>query len=273
MLNLRQIISLTQGYNFHSHTQFCDGRDTIESIARAAVDCGVEHLGFTPHSPIPIPSPCNMSMASFESYRREIERVGELTAGKCRIYMGMEIDYLGPEWGPAHEYFVGLGLDYAIGSVHFIPNQKGECVDIDGPFADFNRRMDEYFNGDVRYVVETYYAQSQAMLAAGCFDVLGHFDKIGNNASNFSPGLEDEAWYQRLVSDFIDQIIASGVIVEINTKARVDFGRFFPGERYWQRLIDAGVPLMVNSDAHYAQKLQASRDDAFAILKSMGYGC
>ena len=267
---LRQIISLTQRYNFHSHTQFCDGRDTIADLTKSAVVSGIEHLGFTPHSPLPIASPCNMSMTDVDCYKREIENAKILAEGKCQIYLGMEIDYLGSQWGPAAEYFKNLGLDYKIASVHFISNQKGEYIDIDGQFKDFKQRMGEYFENDIRYVVSTFYAQSHAMLNDGHFDILGHFDKVGLNASYFKPGIEDEAWYIVLVDELIDHIISSNVIVEINTKARAEHGRFFPGERYWHRLIRSKVPLMVNSDAHFANKLGASRNEAFDILKSMG---
>ena len=50
-------------------------------------------------------------------------------------------------------------------------------------------------------------------------------------------------------------------------------GRFFPGERYWPRLIAAGVRLLVNSDAHYADRLTADRDEAFTLLNRAGYDC
>jgi histidinol-phosphatase (PHP family) len=40
----------------------------------------------------------------------------------------------------------------------------------------------------------------------------------------------------------------------------------FPDERLLPRLIDAGVPIVVNSDAHYPDKVNASRDIGLAIL-------
>ncbi|MDE6077773.1 MAG: hypothetical protein K2G29_08580, partial [Muribaculaceae bacterium] len=60
MLDLRRVVATTDSYNFHTHGQFCDGRDTMEAMAKAASDAGLLHLGFTPHSPVPIKSPCNM---------------------------------------------------------------------------------------------------------------------------------------------------------------------------------------------------------------------
>lgn len=56
------IIGSDMLYNFHSHTQFCDGRATMAEFAAEAVAQGFTHYGFSPHSPVPIQSPCNMSM-------------------------------------------------------------------------------------------------------------------------------------------------------------------------------------------------------------------
>lgn len=260
-------------YNFHTHTQFCDGRSTMADIARAAVEGGFGHIGFTPHGPVGIPSPCNMSADDVERYFAEVDRLNVLWEGRCRFYRGMEIDYLGPACNAADAYFSALGLDYSISSVHFIPSQSGMLIDIDGRYERFARNMHDHFGGDLRYVVETFYNRSMEMIERGGFDILGHFDKIWQNASYHCPGIEDEPWYRSLVDEYIDRIISSGVTVEINTKARGEHGRFFPGERYWPRLIAAGVRLLVNSDAHYADRLTAGRDEAFTLLNCAGYDC
>lgn len=267
--NLREIIRSTQKYNFHAHTQWCDGRSTLEQIAMAAADAGFEHFGFTPHSPIPIPSPCNMSEADLTAYRAEIERVGKLLEGQVKLYRGVEIDFLGEDWGPASELFANGDFDYTIGSVHFIPAQDGTLIDIDGRFEHFKERMEQHFHNDIRYVAETFYSQSHRMLELGGFDILGHLDKISQNASYFQPGIEEEGWYKRLVDDYIDHVAAVNPIVEINTKAREQHGRFFPHERYWRRLLDAGIDLCVNSDAHFADRVNASRAEAFATLEKL----
>ena len=64
-------------------------------------------------------------------------------------------------------------------------------------------------------------------------------------------------------------IVASGVGVEINTKAYMPHGRFFPHTRYFERLIRAGVTLIVNSDAHYAARIYDGRSEAFAVIDSI----
>ena len=264
-MNLLQETGGSRLYTFHSHTQFCDGRAAMEAFVPAAVAAGFTHYGFSPHSPVPIVSPCNMHRDNVDVYLAEVRRLQELWGDRIRLYASMEIDYLDESWGPSHEYFRNLPLDYRIGSVHFIPSDDGP-VDIDGRFESFARKMKDHFHGDIRYVVETFYRQSVAMVEAGGFDMIGHFDKVGHNASHYMPGVEDEPWYRKGVDDLIDCIVASGVTVELNTKAWKDHGRMFPGQRYMTRLLKAGVPIVVNSDAHVPALINAGRAEGFAML-------
>lgn len=269
-MDFNKIVTQTTQYNFHSHTQFCDGRATMEEMARAAVAAGFRHYGFSPHSPVPIVSPCNMAVADVPAFIAEAERIKSMPElASCRFYTAMEIDYLGIDYGPASPYFDSFPLDYTIGSVHFIPTQQGNLVDIDGNYDSFSRRMHENFHDDIDYVVDTFFAQSRAMVAAGGFDILGHFDKIGQNASYYAPGIENSAEYQRLASELIDMVIERNLTIELNTKAYKEHGRFFPGERWLPRLIDAGVTILVNSDAHYPDRINASRNEALQLLQTL----
>ncbi len=265
-MDFAEIAAVTDRYNFHSHTQFCDGRATMEEMALAALEAGMAHWGFSPHSPIPFDSPCNMAASDVDAYLAEVKRLRETLGDRINLYAAMEVDYISSEWGPAHPFFHSLPLDYTIGSVHFVPGPEG-YVDVDGSFDSFSRKMARYFDNDIRHVVETFYAQSMAMVEAGGFDVIGHLDKIGHNASLFRVGIEDEPWYKALVDSLIDLVIEKGLVVEINTKAYEAAGRFFPARRYLRRLIDAGVTLLVNSDAHYPDRVNLGRDAAFKMLR------
>lgn len=269
-MDFRSVLNGSRNYTFHTHTQFCDGHASMEEMAAAAFAQGFEFYGFSPHSPIPIASPCNMSYENVPAYFGEVERLRELYAGKpIQFFAGMEVDYLGADFGPASDYFRTLPLDYIIASIHFIPNQHGEPVDIDGSFENFRRKMKDLFNGDIDFVVETYFRRLFEMIEAGEFDILGHFDKVGQNAGYFAPGIEEGSHYRGLVSEAIDRIADQNLTIELNTKAREQHGRFFPGEVYLPRLVEAGVPILVNSDAHHPERLSASREEAFRILDSL----
>lgn len=269
-MDILSLIGNERRYNFHSHTEFCDGRAQMQAFAAKAVELGFRHYGFSPHSPIPIESPCNMAKSKVEDYLHEVARIQELYAGSpTRFHASMEIDYLDGNWGPANDYFQSLPLDYRIGSVHFIPDQDGQYVDIDGNYESFKVKMEKHFRNDIRYVVETFYSQSSDMVDAGGFDILGHMDKVGHNASSYCPGIEEEAWYRDAALNLIDKVARSGISVELNTKAYRDHGRFFPSLRYLQELKRRGVGIIINSDAHVPALIDASRQEAFALLDSM----
>lgn len=264
--DLDSILS-TSRYNLHSHTQFCDGRGTMDQFARAAADAGLLHYGFTPHSPVPFDTPCNMKADDVPAYLAEVERIRK-KYDTVQFYAGMEIDYLGPEWGPAHPYFAGLDLDYSIGSVHFLPakSDPSRFIDVDGRPERFVQYMHEYFDDDIEYVVEEFYRRSSAMVRAGGFDILGHLDKIGANASYYLPGIERRRRYLDALNALVDDVIASGVCVEINTKSLAQTGRIFPRETVVARLYRAHVPLLVNSDTHYPDLINAGRPYALSLL-------
>lgn len=264
-----KLIGSSRQYTLHSHTEFCDGRAQMEAFAREAVRIGFTHYGFSPHSPIPFHSPCNMTRGSVEDYDREFSRIRDTYGHRVCFLRSMEIDYLGPDWGPSHDYFRSLSLDYAIGSVHFIPSQDGNLIDIDGRFDSFRKKMSDHFRNDIRYVVEKFYEQSCHMVNEGGFNIIGHLDKIGHNASLYLPGIEDEPWYRSLLDNLISLVISKGIIVEINTKTYREHKRMFPAVNNWGRLISARVPIVVNSDAHVPALMDSGRQEAYAILDAI----
>lgn len=268
MIDILNIVSETDRYNFHSHTQFCDGRVPMETMTQAAIAEGFLHWGFSPHSPIPIASPCNMKSEDVDSYLHEVSRLGSLYGDRIKLYAGMEIDYLCAEWGPANEYFKSLPLDYRIGSVHFIPGGEN-FIDVDGSPESFIKKMGTYFDNDIRRVVNSYYDNLCAMIEAGGFDIVGHLDKIGYNASCFSPGIEEEPWYLKRVNEAIDLVIEYKLIAELNTKAWHSASRIFPKECFLPKLMTAGVPIIVSSDAHFPDRVNAGRPEGLALLNKI----
>ncbi|MCM1290354.1 MAG: histidinol-phosphatase [Prevotella sp.] len=270
--DIKYITEVTQWYNFHSHTQFCDGRASMSEMAQSAVDCGMLHYGFSPHSPIAVESKCNMKREEVQKYLDEVEKLREyhtFRGDKIYFYAGMEIDRLNHDHSPHIDYYQNLPLDYRIGSVHFVETREGEFVDCDGSAQRFIENLETRFRGDLRYVVEKFYESELLMIEEGGFDILGHCDKIAANMSAVNPAMEKSSWYEALIEDLVSHIKDSGVIVEINTKSFEDRRRFFPEQNWWKKFADAGIPLMVNSDAHYPDKINYGRKEALAILDNL----
>ena len=130
-------------------------------------------------------------------------------------------------------------------------------MDIDGKPERFEENMHKVFGNDVEWVVRKFYEQSLKMIEKGGFDIVGHLDKVGYNASVFRRGIDGEPWYDALVRREIEAIMDFGYIVEINTKSWENHGRMFPDVRYWELLKRWNAPLVVNSDAHYPELINA----------------
>ena len=164
-----------------------------------------------------------------------------------------------------------MPLDYRIGSVHLLYNDKGEVVDVDVPADTFKTIVDGHFCGDLEHVVRLYYGRLTRMLELGGFDIVGHADKMHYNAACYRLGLLDEPWYDELVRAYFADIARRGYQVEVNTKAYHDLGTFYPNERYFSYLHDLGVRVQVNSDSHYPERISNGRPEALCALRKAGY--
>lgn len=257
--------------NYHSHCLYCDGRANMEDFVRFALSEGFTSYGFSSHAPLPFSTAWTMEWDLMDDYLSEFHRLKAKYAGQIELYIGLEIDYLNEESNPSVTRFRELPLDYRIGSVHLLYNDKGEVIDIDVPADKFRDIVDREFGGDLVRVVHLYYERLLKMIGLGGFDIVGHADKMHYNASCYRPGLLDEPWYDELVRTYFAEIARRGYQVEINTKAYHELGTFFPNERYFSYLYGLGVKVQVNSDSHYPERINNGRREALQALKKAGY--
>lgn len=263
MIDIPSIVQTSDRYNLHGHTQFCDGHADMEQFVVHAVDARFTHYGFTPHGPTSVPSTCNMTREAVPQFLSEVDRLRQVYGTRITLLAGMEIDYI-DGFGPSDPYFQSLPLDYRIGSVHFIPSlaDPGCYVDIDGRYERFSEKMRQHFDGDIEWVVRTFFRQMTRMVEQGGFDIVGHLDKIGHNASQYRHGIDHEPWYDALVRDLIEAVLDHHLVIEVNTKAWAEHGRFFPAERYFGMLRAAHAQVVFNSDAHWPHLINAGRNEA-----------
>lgn len=257
--------------NYHSHCSFCDGRAPFEEFVKEAIRQGFYSYGVSSHAPLPFPTRWTMEWEQMEAYLDEFKNLRSKYADEIELYVGLEIDYLNEESNPSVARFTELPLDYRIGSVHLLYDAAGEVVDIDCSPAVFKERVDRHFNGDVLRVVRMYFDRLFRMVELGGFDILGHADKMHYNASCYHPGLLDEPWYEALMKDYFSLVASRGYLVEINTKAYDSLGTFYPNSRYWELMKEYQIKVLVNSDAHYPERINAGRMEALRLLQAKGF--
>lgn len=243
----------------------------MEEFVKSAIAAGFSAYGVSSHAPLPFPSHWTLERTKVSAYLREIGELKEKYAEQIELYAGMEIDYLNREQNPANDYFQGLPLDYRIGSVHLVYTDEGEIIDTDTGTEGFALLLRDYFQGDLRRLVERYYEASMRMVETGGFDFIGHADKIFYNAECCEPGVTERDWYKELREGLFRRIAEKGLMLEINTKAYQSKGCFFPARQHFATIRRLGIPVVVNSDTHFPELVNSGRREALELLRASGF--
>ena len=251
--------------NLHTHTSFCDGKDTPEEIVGEAIRQGLEILGFSGHSCTAFDPDYCMTPESTLAYRREVERLKKNYGDQIRILCGIEQDLYTEE--PA------LGFDYVIGSVHYVL-QDGKYHAVDLSEEDVRRTVKECFGGDFyRYAAAYYGAVAELPGRTGC-DIIGHFDLIEKFNEGDRMFASDDYRYRRPMMDALDELLRHDVIFEINTGAMARGYRSlpYPSPYVLRRIAEKRGRVTLSSDAHRKDALTYAFDDAVRYARSCGIG-
>ncbi len=231
--------------NYHTHTTFCDGRDTPEAMAEAAVAKGFSELGFSSHSEM---------LKNPAAYVAEVRRLAERYRGRLNILCGIEADWKCPlDLSP---------YDYVIGSVHFVPAADGSRTCVDDSPAVLAAGVRDHFGGSAEAFVRAYFAAEREMVADGAFTFVGHPDLVRKFNAKHPYFDEGAAWYREELERTADAIAASGKPVEVNTGAisRGWLDDAYPSAEFRTLLRERGVPFVLSSDAHSSEALDCAFD-------------
>lgn len=239
--------------NFHTHTTFCDGKDSAEEMVRAAIARGFTALGFSSHSDM---------VSDLAAYRAEIARLREAYADRIKIFCGLELELAKMTDDRRPTSGIGDGtFDYLIGSHHFITAPDGGFFAFDHAPVILSDGIRDHFDGDAAAFVKAYYAALRSTLALD-FQIVGHPDLVRKfNAKH--PYFDETAdWYRGELEATADAIAKSGKIVEVNTGAisRGWIDDAYPSAEFRALLRARGVRFVLSSDAHAAEALDCAFD-------------
>jgi len=251
--------------NLHTHTSFCDGRETPEEIVQAAIRQGMTAIGFSGHSPMPYPNDFAMTERSLYEYREEILRLRRAYEGKIEVLLGIEQDYLS-----GHPYG---RYDYIIGSVHTMM-LDGKVYELDNTKEELLRAVREQFRGDIYLLLQRYFEMVGQLVDVTDCNIIGHFDLV--TKFNEDGSLFDERDPRYLLPAYaaIDRLAKREVLFEINTGAVArGYRRLpYPSLPLLRRIALRGCRVVINSDAHSADKLLYKFDEAVMIANNIGFG-
>ena len=235
--------------NLHTHTTFCDGKNTAEEMAEAAFNAGYDILGFSGHTPC---APANLISDSWgtkaddmPAYIAEVKRLKEEYSGRMEVLCGVEWDTFSDI--PSSDF------DYVIGSVHGL-EKDGKIYWIDISKEHFEEMLEAF--GSAEELVKKYYKEYKKLAKKQFVDIVGHFDLIAlwNKGNRYFD--EEAAWYVATAIDAANAVIANGKIIEINSNAVFKGLRNepYPATHLLEHIRSKGGKTVDSLDAHSVER-------------------
>ena len=251
--------------NLHTHTHFCDGADSPREMVEAAIDMGLETLGFSGHSYTSFDSSYCMSLEKTEEYRREIERLREDYRDRIHILCGIERDF--------YAEYPERPFDYEIGSVHYV-KLGGELCVVDSGLDKLLDAVKYHCDGNFYKCIREYYRTVAAFAdrIEKC-DIIGHFDLITKYNEDGSLFDIEDPRYRRPAFEALDALLEKGMLLEVNTGAIARGYRKnpYPELSLLRYIAEKGGRVTLNSDCHQKEALLCAFPQAVQGLKYAGF--
>lgn len=239
--------------DLHTHSLFCDGKNSPEEMVLAAIDKGLDRYGISGHSFVAFDTSCCMPVEDYPKFKAEMERLKEKYRGRIEILCGIEQDYYS-EAGTE-------GFDYIIGSVHYL-EVNGDIFSVDDTPAILEEGCRKHFGGDYYALCEAYFDTVSDIVEKTHCDIIGHFDlvtKFNEKGHYFS---ESHPRYVAAYKRAVEKLVGYGKPFEINTGAMTRGYRSipYPAPQIVQYIKECGGSLIYASDAHSREHIAAYFD-------------
>ena len=248
--------------NLHTHTTFCDGKNTPEEMVERAIELGFDAIGFSGHS-YREGSKFSMSVEGTEEYKKEIARLKEKYSNQIEVYLGIELEMLSE---------TNLsGYDYIIGAKHYF-NINGQHVGFDRSASEVKAVIDKYFGGDGLKFAKKYYEELYELTKYN-IDIVAHFDLITKNCEKQMLFDVESKEYRRYALDSLSALVEKIKIFEVNTGAMARGYRTspYPMPFILKELKNLGGKVTISSDCHDKNYLNYYFDESIQLVKSCGF--
>lgn len=259
---------------YHTHTVFCDGKDTPGAMADAAFAFGYKILGFSAHAPVPLPSPDNLTPERVAPYVSAIRETAARYEGRMEVLAGLELEWVPGIGLPPDDGYSSVPMDFRIGSAHFVRPPRGEPFAVDGPEEQFDLWMRERYAGDGRRLFLDYFREVADLVRAGGFEILGHLDLIRKNNRGNRWFDETDKDYLAAAFEVAEALAGTGIAAEVNTGG-IPRGKTkapYPSLPILKELRRRNVPIVIGADAHAAGHLDPQwRKIGASLAREAGY--
>ena len=242
-------------YDSHMHTPLCKHAwGEPEEYAAQALKAGLKGIIFTCHCPMPDgfwPS-VRMSNSEFDTYVEIVRRAAKAYEGRLDVCLGLESEFFPgcEEWiRNLHER---ADFDYILGGLHWQAKEYLSKFEV-GTIENFRR---------------TYFEHLAQSAESGLYDCLAHPDLV----KNYHPDSWCFAIIKNSAEAALDRIAKTGVAMELNTSGlNKSYSEMNPGNEMLRMMADRGIPVVIGSDAHRANRVGEHFITALNNLTEAGY--
>ena len=247
--------------NLHTHTTWCDGKNTPREMVETALSLGFHTLGFSSHSYTPFDT--SFCLKDSKGYVREIRTLQKEYEGRIQLLLGVELDALGEcDFDP----------DYIIGAAHYV-TAKGMHYIIDNTYACQRQLIDEGFGGNAMDAVKAYFESLPEMVYRKKPDIVAHFDVFAKFNEQYPVFDEQSEEYLALAYAAVDGIMEGCKLFEVNTGGVYRGYRAapYPALPILKYIHDRGGEVVITTDAHKTEGLNFGFDKAKEVIRQAGF--
>ena len=249
--------------NYHTHTTWCDGKDSPRRVIQAAVAKGFDAIGFSSHAMLPeSDTDWVLTPEKAPRYAREVRSLAEEYNDHIRVLCGVEADYVPGGAKPDRATYAAIAPDYIIGSLHWVVAEDGARVPVDHTPELLADGIRDHFAGSAEAFVRAYFRQQRDMVANFDFDVVGHLDLVRKFNVKHPYFDENADWYREEIGKTAAAVAKSGKLAEVNTGAisRGWLDDAYPSSEFRKMLREKGVKFILSADAHAADAIDCAFD-------------
>ncbi len=246
--------------NLHTHTLYCDGKNTAEEMILSAIEKSFTDIGFSGHSFTEFDT--SYCMTETPEYRAEILSLKEKYKGKINVWLGLEKDYFSNEDRGAY--------DYIIGSVHYVL-KNGQYIPVDESAETIKNAVENEYGGDYSLFIKDYYEEVSLIVKKTDCDIIGHFDLISKYFDDL--GIEETESYLEIAFNALEKLIPEGKPFEINTGAIARGTKKFPYPSFkiLKKINELEGKIIFSSDCHNKEYLDCYFEESLEIAKKAGF--
>lgn len=266
-----------QKFSYHTHTNFSDGKNSLEEMIKRAEELGWSEIGISDHLVVHKNFPQSISWprlqkqyapwcyrndfkAAEDAFNRRSDGVRKFAKNRTiKVRVGAEVDFF--DYSGWQEEFAefnkNVNLDYYISGNHFLlANDDNDIFDRDD-LAILFPSIEQQKN-----VLRHHFTTICKAAANNIFRFIAHIDHIRKIK------ITDDLLAEKIM--VIEALKRYDMATEISTKGLRKGSDYYPQRDLLQKIISDNIKLVISDDAHCTDELGFGFSEAESLLSALG---